>query len=118
MNNNSTFIRWPLNHISPKTVGPSNVGILTGVRPTPPQYGGDNNVNARREFWRVGPAAESNVKWTPPVSSSDVIAAKKRAAVGKGTYYSPNNKYSTKGYNTNDARQHLRRMRSSGYVAP
>jgi hypothetical protein len=117
MNNNSTFIRWPLNHISARTVGPQNVGILTGVRPTPPQYGGDNNVNARHEFLRVG-QAQPNVKWTPPGSSSDVIAAKKRAAVGKGTYYSSTNEYSTKRHSANDARQHLRRMRSSGYVAP
>ena len=118
MDRNAVFRRQPLNYNNhPATVGPHNVGILMGVRQTPPQYGGENNVSARREFWRTSPIVPAG-KWKQVGSSSDVIAAKKRAAVGKGSFYSPNNEFSTKRANVNDVRQKIQRVRSSGSVAP
>ena len=119
MNDNAVFRRWPLNyHNTATTVGPHNVGVLHGVRPTPPQYGGENNIAARREFWRVNQVKPTPEKWIPVASSSDVIAAKKRLAIGKGTFYSPDGAFSTKRANTNDVKQTLTRVRSSGSVAP
>ncbi len=112
------FRRQPLNyHNHPATVGPRNVGILFGIRQTPPQYGVDNNIASRREFWRTSPVVPAG-KWKQVASSSDVIASKKRAAIGKGTFYSPNGAFSTKRSNTNDVSHTIRRMRSSGSVAP
>jgi hypothetical protein len=112
------FRRQPLNYNNhPTTVGPYNRGILFGVRQTPPQYGGDNNVAARREFWRTNPTVP-NGKWDYISSSSDVTAAKKRAAIGKGSFYSPDGAFSTKRSNANDVRYSIRKMRSSGSVAP
>ena len=112
------FRRQPLNyHNHPTTVGPHNVGVLFGIRQTPPQYGVNNNVAPRREFWRTNPTVPIG-KWKQVSSSSDVIAAKKRAAIGKSSFYSPDGAFSTKRSNTNDVRYSVRRMRSSGSVAP
>jgi len=118
MDYNTMFRRQPLNYNNhPTTVGPHNVGILFGIRQTPPQYGGDNNVASRREFWRTSPTVPVG-KWKQVSSSSDVIAAKKSAAIGKDSFYSPDGAFSTKRSNTNDVRYSVRRMRSSGSVAP
>lgn len=119
MNNNAKFRRWPLNNFNtPKTVGSRTASILTGFRQTPPQFGPvDNNAAARQEFRRLNPIKPEG-KWVAVISSSDVIASKKRAAIGKGTYYSPDNKFSTKSENSNDVIYAFHRMRSSGSAAP
>jgi hypothetical protein len=111
--NSSMFRRQPLNYNNhPRTVGPHNVGILFGVRPTPPQYGGNNDVASLHEFRRA-PSTFSAGKWRQVGSSSDVIASKKRAAIGRGTLYSTDGAFSTKRQSINDVRQSIRRMRSS-----
>ena len=118
MDYNSVFRRQPLNYNNhPTTVGPHNSGVLFGIRPTPPQYGVDNNIAPRHEFWRTSPTVPVG-KWKQVGSSSDVIAAKKRAAIGKSAFYSTDGAFSTKRSNTNDVRHIVRRMRSSGSVAP
>ncbi len=113
------FRRQPLNYNNhPRTVGPHNSGILFGIRQTPPQYSSvDNNIASRHEFWKTNPTVPIG-KWKQVSSSSDVIAAKKRAAIGKGSFYSPDGAFSTKRSNTNDVRHSVRRLRSSGSVAP
>lgn len=119
MNDNAVFRRWPLNNFnSVRTVGNHNAGILSGPRPTPPLFdSANNNVEARQEFRRLNPV-KSESKWTVVMSASDVIASKKRAAIGKSTYYSPDNTFSTKRANFNDVNHVLQRVRSSGSVAP
>ena len=113
MDSNSTFRRQPLNYNHhPRTVGPNNNGILFGVRPTPPQFGINNDIVSLHEFRRV-PSTSVPGKWRQVGASSDVIASKKRAAIGRGTYFSPNNAFSTKRQNVNDVRHTIRRMRSS-----
>jgi hypothetical protein len=110
------FRRQPLNYNNhPTTVGPHNTGILFGIRQTPSQYGGDNNVAPRREFWRTNTTVPVG-KWNYVSSSSDVTAAKKRAAIGTGSLYSSDGAFSTKRSNVNDVRHTVRKMRSSGSV--
>ena len=119
MNNNAMFRKWPLNNFnSARTVGTHNAGILSGVRPTPPSFGSTNNaVESRQEFRRLNPVKPEG-KWVAVMSSSDVIASKKRAAIGKSAYYSPNNMFSTKRSNVNEVNHVIQKMRSSGSVAP
>ena len=113
MDSNSTFRRQPLNYNHhPRTVGPNHTGILFGMRPTPPQFGINNDIVSLHEFRRA-PATFPDGKWRQVGSSSDVIASKKRAAIGRGTYYSPNSAFSTKRQNVNDIRHVVRKMRSS-----
>lgn len=113
MDSNTMFRRQPLNYNNhARTVGPHNVGILFGMRPTPPQYGVDNNIASLREFRRVPPTFPAG-KWRQVGASSDVIASRKRMAIGKGTFYSPDGAFSTKRQNGNDVRRIIRRMRSS-----
>lgn len=113
MDSNSTFRRQPLNYNQhPRTVGPTNTGILFGVRPTPPQFGINNNIASLHEFRRAT-VTPTPGKWRQVGSSSDVVASKKRAAIGRGTLYSPNEAFSTKRQNTNDVRHVIRKMRSS-----
>ena len=113
MDSNSTFRRQPLNYNNhPRIVGSHNAGILFGVRSTPPQYGINNNIASLHEFRRA-PSTFPSGKWRQVGSSSDVTASRKRTAIGKGTYYSPNNAFSTKRQNVNDVRHILRKMRSS-----
>jgi len=113
------FRKWPLNNFnSARTVGNHNAGILSGVRPTPPSFDStNNNVESRQEFRRLNPIKPES-KWTVVMSSSDVIASKKRAAIGRSTYYSPDNTFSTKRANVNEVNHVLQRVRSSGSVAP
>jgi len=112
------FRRQPLNYNNyPHSVGARSNGVLVGIRQTPSQYGGENNVPSRREFIRAY-ATKPDAKWTPVKASSDVIAAKKRAAIGKGTFYSTDTQFSTKRFNANDIHHTIRRMRSSGSAAP
>lgn len=95
------FRRWPLNNFA-KTVGPHNNGILYGINKTPPSFGSTNNtVEAIPEFRRLNPIKPDS-KWTAIISSSDVVASKKRATIGKSTYYSPDNEIFTKRTNTVD----------------
>ena len=118
MDANSMFRRQPLNYNnSPRSFGARSNGVLFGIRQTPAQYGGENNISSRREFFRAY-TTKPDAKWTPVKASSDVIAAKKRAAIGKGTFYSTDNQFSTKRFNTNDIHHTIRRMRSSGSAAP
>ena len=113
MDSNSTFRRQPLNYNHhPRTVGPNNKGILFGVRPTPPQFGITNDIVSLHEFRRA-PATFPDNKWRQVGSSSDVIASKKRAAIGRSTYYSSNSAFSTKRQSVNDIRHIVRKMRSS-----
>jgi hypothetical protein len=113
MNSNATFRRQPLNYNNhPRTVGPTNRGTLIGVRPTPPQFGINNNVVSLHEFRRA-PATFLRGKWKQPGSSSDVIASKKRNAIGTGAYYSSNGIFSTKRQNVNDVQHVLKKLRSS-----
>ena len=113
MDANAMFRRQPLNyHNHPRTVGPHNTGILFGMRPTPPQYGADNNVVSLHEFRRTSATFPAG-KWRQVGSSSDVIASRKRSAIGRGTLYSPDGAFTTKRQSLNDVRHTIRRMRSS-----
>lgn len=113
MNNNAMFRRWPLNNFNfARTVGPHNTGILYGINQTPPSFGSTNNAaETRKEFRRLNPIKPDS-KWTAVMSSSDVVASKKRSAIGKSTYYSPDNAFSTKRTNINEVNHVMRKIRS------
>lgn len=108
------FRRWPLNNFnSARQVGNHNAGILSGVTPTPPLFDSTNNsVEARQEFRRLNPLKPES-KWIVVMSSSDVIASKKRAAIGKSVYYSSDNTFSSKRANVNEVNHVMRNVRST-----
>jgi hypothetical protein len=128
MDNNSVYRYQPLNNNQcALAMDYHNHGILQGVRATPKQYGSmqpnmEDKVNMRHAFWRVTPSVNSNLgkphKYIPPGSASSVTTARKQNAIGKSSYYSHNELYSTKDYNVNDSRSSLRMVRSGGSVAP
>ena len=127
IDNNAVFRRQPLNYNqAPHVMSYHRNGILTGVRPTPPQFFSmqsqnmADTVNSRREFWRV--TTKDNVgnanKFIPPVSSSDIVSKLKRNAIGRSSYYSRTGEFSTKNYYPNDSRTATRMARSGGSSAP
>ena len=127
IDNNAVFRRQPLNyHNTPFVMHYHRYGILHGVRPTPPQFAPlqtqpnmEDKVNTRREYFRANP---DNIvyknKYIGVKDSSTVTDLRKRQSVGKSSYYSSTNDFTTKNYNANDTRSALRTARSSGSVAP
>lgn len=130
IDNNAIFRRQPLNfNQTPFAMSFHRHGVLTGTRPTPPQFAPmqtqpnmEDKVNARHEFFRSTPLKKDEPgmlnKYIPVASSSDIISKKKRNAIGKSSFYSKTGEYSTKNFNANDSKMARRGARSSGSVAP
>lgn len=126
IDNNATFRRQPLNyHNYPFVMNYHSLGVLSGVRPTPPQFAPlqtqpnmEDKVNVRHEFFRTTPTPNYKNKYIAPSDSSSNTSLRKRLAIGKSSYYSSSGDFSTKNYNPNDSRTAIRTARSSGYIAP
>lgn len=124
IDNNAVFRRQPLNYNNaPFAMVYHSYGILSGVRPTPPQFidtqpNMEDKVNIRQEYWRANPNIVYKNKFIGPKDSSTITNMRKRQAIGKSSYYSTSGEFSTKNYNTNDTRTAIRMARSSGSVAP
>jgi hypothetical protein len=81
MNTNEMFRKWPLNNLNNvKLVENYDLGILSVMNPPSPSS--KNNVEAN--------PIKSDDKWNAILSSSDVIASKKRVAIGTKIYYTKN----------------------------
>lgn len=101
---------------SPNTIRVVNNGIVNG---TPPQFfpqqepiNATMNSISRSHYLRV--PSNTNAKQVyKDTSSSDRIRRLKSQTIGNNMKSN-----STKSVNQNDARSAIRRMRSSGYVAP
>lgn len=114
----------------PPVSGVHNLGVLTGLRPNPPQFypanGASEFSNARHEYFRTASRQINNpyahsTKYIAPQCSSLFTSARKRVAVGKSSYKQglPNSApLSYKNYNTNDVKNALRYTRGGGCVAP
>lgn len=83
-NNNGKYQRkWPINTFP--RVQYRNASILYSKKQTPISF--DNNEIAKKEFHRLNPI-KSEGKWSTILSGSDVVSARKRSEIGKGTYLS------------------------------
>jgi len=102
-----------------------NSGILTGSRPSPPQFYSSQEpvifsqfINARRQYKHATPPVPLINKFKP-MDSSMLIQRKKASAIGKS---SANNntsyEYTTKNVDRNVSNRAIRRVRSSGYIVP
>ena len=58
--NVGTPITGPLGTKTPNSMAQHNYGVLSGLRPTPPQFGSSyGNVNARHQYFRTAESANS-----------------------------------------------------------
>lgn len=58
--NVGTAISGPLNTITPNAMAQHNYGVLTGLRPTPPQFANSAmDTNARQQYFRTAESANS-----------------------------------------------------------
>jgi hypothetical protein len=132
---------------APNAMSQHNYGVLSGSRPTPPQFAcSDTNTLARHQYFRTAESANSlaiqreralakknsmfsystgvkhqtsgHMNYIAPMDSSSHIDRLKSRAVGKSIQLPNLGPVSTKVFTPSDTRASLRRARSSGCVAP
>jgi hypothetical protein len=132
---------------APNAMPQHNYGVLSGARPTPPQFAcSDRNILARHQYFRTAESANSlaiqreralaksnsmfsystgvkhqtsgHMNYIAPMDSSSHIDRLKSRAVGKSIQLPNLGPVSTKVFTPSDTRSSLRRARSSGCVAP
>jgi len=136
---------YQMNNQYPHVSGPHNIGVLSGLRPTPQQFFSlqepiyaDQNTNSRQYYKRVishknslllneknsksiGTSGTSHVNYVAPAPSSSYIDAKKAAAIGKSAYkvgLPLEASITSKNVCLSTTRSSLQRARSGGCCAP